>query len=120
LVIASIALLELAMASPSMAAACVAASITDLVSVEVIEGLFSTLRMWTDIAVMWIKAVINVALEVVGPMEPRAASDEYTAVEPFGTIVTIWGAVVWCEVVVAVRASRLCSDIDRDLSGRRA
>ncbi len=35
-------------------AAYVAASITHFVSVEVIEGLISTRRMWTLIAVMWI------------------------------------------------------------------
>jgi hypothetical protein len=98
----------------------VAASITHLVSVEVIEGLISTLRMWTGIAVMWIKAVINVAAEVVATVEPRPGSEEYTAVEPFGTVVPIWGAVVWCDVVVAVGANRLCSDIDRDLGGRSA
>jgi len=58
--------------------------------------------MWTGVSVMWIKAVINVAAEVVGTVEPRAGFDEYTAVEPFGTVVPIWGAVVWGEVVVAV------------------
>jgi len=47
---------------------CVAASITHLVSVEVIEGLFSTVRMWTNVAVLWIEAVINVAVEVAGTM----------------------------------------------------
>jgi hypothetical protein len=109
-----------------MASACVgffasvAASITHLVSVEVIEGPLSTLRMWTSVAVMWIEAVIDVAAEVVGAAEPRAGSDEYAAGEPLGTIVPIWGAVVWGEVVVAIRASRLCSDIDGDLGGCRA
>ena len=95
-----------------MSAAYVAVTIPHLVSVEVIEGLISALRMWTDIAAMWIKAVINVAVEVVGAVEPRAGSDEYTVLEPFGTIVRIWGAIVRCEVVVAVRANRLRSDID--------
>src|SRR5438093_11804008 len=115
------------MASASVASAfCVAflasaaASITHLVSVEVIEGPLSRLRMWTNVAVMWIEAVINVAAEVVGAAEPRAGSDEHAAGEPLGTIVPIWGAVVWGEVVVAIRASRLWSDIDGDLGGCRA
>lgn len=103
-----------------VAAARVAPSITHLVSMEMIEGLISSLRMWTGIAVMWIKAVINVAIEIVGTVEPRARSDEYTAVEPFWTVIPIWGAVVWGDVVVAVRATRLGSDIDRDLGGCRA
>jgi hypothetical protein len=98
----------------------VAASITHLVSVEVIEGPLSTLRMWTNVAVMRIEAIINVAAEVVGAVEPRAGSDEHAAGEPLGTIVPIWGAVVWGEVVVAIRASRLYSDIDGNLGGCRA
>ena len=85
----------------------VGASITHLVSVEVIEGRLSTRRMWTNVAVMWIEAVINVAAEVVVAVEPRAGSDEHVAGEPFGTVVPIWGAVVWGEVVVAIRAIRL-------------
>jgi hypothetical protein len=98
-------------------AALVAASITHLVSVEVIEGLLSTFRMWTIVAVMWIEAVINVAMKVVGAVEPRAGSNEHAAGEPLGTVVPIWGAAVWGVVVVPIRASRLCSDIDVDIGG---
>jgi hypothetical protein len=59
--------LFLAMASAFVASAfSVGASITHLVSVEVIEGRLSTLRMWTNVAVMWIEAVIN-----VGETQPR-------------------------------------------------
>jgi hypothetical protein len=98
----------------------VAASITHLVSVEVIKGLVSTVRMWTSVAVMWIEAVINVAVEVVGAVEPRAGSDEYAAVEPLGPVVPVWGAVVWSDIVVAIWANRFWSDIDRDLGWCRA
>jgi hypothetical protein len=109
------------MASTFVASAfSVGASITYLVSVEVIEGRLSTLRLWTNVAVMWIEAVINVAAEVVGAVEPRAGSDEHAAVKPLGTVVPIWGAAVGGEVVVAIRTSRLWSDIDRDLGGCRA
>jgi hypothetical protein len=97
----------------------VAASITHFVSVKVIEGFLSTLRMWTSVAVMWIEAIINVPAEVVGAVEPRAGSDEHAAVEPLGPVVSIWCAVVWGDVVVAIRASRLWSDIDGDLGGCR-
>ena len=83
-------------ASAFMASAfSVAASITHLVSVEMIEGPLSRLRMWTTVAVMWIEPVINVAAEVVGAVEPRAGSDEHAAVKPIGTIVPIWSAAVW-------------------------
>ena len=102
----------MASAASMTSAACVAASITHFVSVEMIEGLFSRRRMWTSVAVMWIEAVINVAAELVRAMEPWATSDEHTAVEPLGPVVPIWGAFVWGVVVVAIRATRLWSDID--------
>jgi hypothetical protein len=60
----------------------VAAPITHLVSVEVIEGFVSMLRNWAAVAVMWIDAFVHVAIEVVGAMEPRAGSDEDTSAEP--------------------------------------
>ena len=103
-----------------MPALCVAASIAHLVSVEVIKGFFSTFRMWTNVAVMWIETVINVATEVMWPVEPRAGSDEHAAAEPLRPVITIWCAVVRIKVVVAIGTSWFCSDIDRDLSGRRA
>src|SRR6267378_1768487 len=110
----------LAMASACMASACVAAPVTHLVSVEVIKGLVSMVRMWTMVAVMWIETVINVAVEVVGAVEPRAGSDEHAAAEPLGPVVPVWRAAVWGVIVVAIRASRFCSDIDRDLGRCRA
>jgi len=110
----------------AMAAACVAsagymaAPIPHLVSVKVIEGLISTVRMWTSVAVMWIEAVIHVTVEVGWAVKPRTGSQEHAAVEPLGAVVTVRGTVVWGDVVIAIRANRLCSYIDRDLSGCRA
>src|SRR5258707_922458 len=57
-------------------AACVAAPVTHLVSVEVIEGLVSAVRMWTSVAVWGIEAVTNVPVEVGGAGDPRPGSDE--------------------------------------------
>jgi hypothetical protein len=88
--------------------------------VKVIEGLVSTRRSWTSVAVIWIEAVINVALEVVGAVEPRAGSDEHATAESLGPVVPVWGAVVRSEIVVAIRANRFCSDINSDLSRCRA
>jgi hypothetical protein len=87
--------------------------------VEVIEGLVSTVRMWTSVAVMWIETVIDVAVKVARTVEPRAGSDEHAAVEPLGPIISIWGTVVRGEVIVAIRTLRLWSDIDGDLGGCR-
>jgi hypothetical protein len=105
------------MASTSAASAArMAAAITHLVTVEMIEGLISMFGMWTSVAVMWIKAIINVAAELVGAVEPGTGSDEQATVEPLGSVVSIWGAVIWGEVVKAIRANWLWSDIDGYLS----
>jgi hypothetical protein len=92
----------------------VATSITQLVSMEVIEGLVSTVPMWTNIAVVWIQTVIvfDVTVEVVRPVEPRASSAEPAAAEPLGPKVPVWRAVVRDHIVVTIRADRFCSDID--------
>jgi hypothetical protein len=97
----------------------VAAPIPHLVPVEMIEGLISAFRMWTNVAVMRIKAVIDMAVKVARPVKPRASSDEHAACKPLGPIVPIRGAVVWGIVVVAIRAPGLWSDIDGDLCGYR-
>jgi hypothetical protein len=98
----------------------VATSITHLVPVEVIEGLVSTVWMWTSVAVMWIEAAINVATEVASTVKPRAGPDEHAAIELLGPVVPVWGAVVWSEIVLAVWAYRFCSDSYGDLGGCRA
>jgi hypothetical protein len=91
-------------------AADVTAPITHLVPVEVIEGPVSTERMRTAVAVTRIEAIINVADEVCGAVVPRAGTDERAVVEPFGPVVSVWGACVGAGVVVAVRAIRFYSD----------
>jgi hypothetical protein len=101
-------------------AACVAAPITHLVSVEVIESLVSTSRKWATVAVVWIEAVINVAVEIVGTVEPGTGSDKDASGEPLGPVIPVWSAVVRGVVVVPIRANRRCSDIDGDLGRCRA
>jgi hypothetical protein len=102
------------MATAAPVAARVPAPITHLVPVEVIEGLVSMLREWTAIAVMWIKAVIYVAVEASRAMKPRAGSNKDTAGEPLRPIVSIGGAAVRRIVEVAIWASRRYSNIDGD------
>jgi hypothetical protein len=58
------------------------ASIAHFVSVEMIKGLLATFRMWTSVAMLRIEAVVNVTVEVVRTVEPRAGSDEHAAAEP--------------------------------------
>src|SRR6266481_5956070 len=100
-------------------AACVAVPITHLVSAEVIEGFVSTSRKWTTVAMMWIEAVIHVAVEIVGAMEPGSRSNKDTAGEPLGPVVPVWSAVVRGSVEIAIRANRRRSDIDGNLGGCR-
>jgi hypothetical protein len=102
-------------AAAYMTAAYVTAATTHLVSMEVIEGLVSTSRKWTTVAVMWIEAVINVAMEVVGAMEPGAGSDEDAAAEPLGPVVAVGSAAVRGVIEVAIWANRRCPDVDGDL-----
>jgi hypothetical protein len=75
--------------------------------------------MWTSVAVMWIEAIINVAVEVRGAVKPRTGSEEHAAVKPLGPVIPVRGAVVWGDVVIAIRANRLWSYIDGNLGGCR-
>lgn len=70
------------------------APISHLVSAEVIERPISMRRKWTMVTVMWIKAVINMAIEVVRAVEPWAGPDEDSSSEPLGSVVPIWSTVV--------------------------
>jgi hypothetical protein len=72
------------------------------------------------IAMLWIKAVINMAIEVVRAVKPWAGSDEDASGEPLGSVVPIWSAVVRRVVEVAVWANWRNSNIDRDLGRCRA
>jgi hypothetical protein len=103
------------MAAP-VTAAHVAAPITHLVSVEVIEGPVTMLGNWTAVAVMWVEAVVHVPLEVVRAMEPGAGSDKDTAAEPLRPVVPVRGAAIRGVVEVTVWAGRRHSDIDCDSS----
>ena len=99
----------------AMAAHCMPASITHLVSAEVVERPVSTFRMRTSVAMMWIEAVIHMAIKVLGAAEPRAGSDENAATEPLRPVVPVWATVIRREIVVTVGANRFRSDIDGDL-----
>jgi hypothetical protein len=101
----------------SVTSYCMAASITHFVTVEVIKRPVSTVRMWTNVAMVGIESIINMAVKIVRAMEPRASPDEDAAVEPLRSVIPVWGTAVRSKIVVAVWASRLCSNIDRNPSG---
>jgi hypothetical protein len=87
-----------------------------LVRVEVIERRLSALRHRSYITVVRVIAVINVAVETMRTVEPRASADEHTAKEPIGPIVAIRSTSVRRIVKVPIRTHRRHANIDRDLS----
>ena len=52
----------------------VTASVAHFISVEMIKGLLAVFRIWTSVAMLRIEAVVNVTVEVVRTVEPRAGS----------------------------------------------
>ena len=74
----------------SMAAAAVPPA--HLISVKVIEWPVSMLRERTVIAMMWIEAVIHMAIEVISAMEPGTGSGKDAPVEPLGPVIPVWSA----------------------------
>ena len=96
-----------------------ALAIPRLVGLKVGEGLRPTIRHWASVTVMWIVAVIDVAIEAVRAVEPGASSNEYSAGKPVRPIVAVGSAGIGCVVEVAIRAYRRDADADGDLSMSR-
>src|SRR5579871_5921765 len=94
----------------------VALSIARLVRMEVSERLLVALRHWSVVTVVRIVAVIDVAVEAVRAVEPRASSDEYSASKPIRSIVAVRSTVIRGVVKVTVRAHGRGSDVNGNLS----
>jgi len=84
--------------------ACVASSVPRLVAVEVVERLFSAAGHGAMVTVMRIVAVIDMAVEAVRAVEPRAGSDKYSTLIPVGPIVAVGRTIVRSIVEVSVGA----------------
>lgn len=99
--------------------ACVAhmaSSIPRFVRMEVVERVLSAIRQRASVAVMGIKAVIDVAVEAVRTMEPGASSEEHPAGKPIRSVVAIGSAGIWLVVEVPVWAHRRSSNVYGNLS----
>jgi hypothetical protein len=101
----------------------VATSIPHFVSFEVgtIDtlrrlGFLTTLWRWAFIAVVRMKTVIHVALELTSAMKPRTGANEAVPVKPFWTIVASGSAVIGSDVIVTIGTLRGYSDFDAGLS----
>jgi hypothetical protein len=79
--------------------------------------LLAARRHGTVITLAIVETMIDVSVEMVRTVEPRSRTDEYATAEPFRTVITIGSAVVRRSLVIAVRARRRFSDIDRHLRG---
>ena len=67
----------------------VAFAIAGFVALEVIEPLRSTAWERAVIAVVGIKAVVNMAVEAGVPVKPGAGADEDSAEKPVGAVVAV-------------------------------
>ena len=98
----------------------VASSIPRLICLEVVEALRPALRQRSNVTVMRIKAVIDMAEKTMGAVKPRASSNKHPADKPIRPIVAVRSTVIRGIVEVPVRAHGSRSDIyaDRNLGLR--
>jgi hypothetical protein len=95
----------------------VAMAVACLVTVEVVEALFTAPGERSCVAVTWVKAVVDVAVEAGMSVEPGTCADEDAAQKPVRSVVTVGRAIVRCVVEIAVRANRGNADVDGHLGG---
>lgn len=73
----------------------IASAIPGFVAAEVVVRLISTPRHRSFVTVTRVKAVVDMAREVRGAVEPGAGSEKYAANKPIGPVVTVRRAIVW-------------------------
>jgi hypothetical protein len=98
----------------------VASAIPRLVTLKVVETLRPALRQRSNVSVMRIKAVVDMAVKAVTAVKPGTSSNKYPANKPIGTIVTVRSTVIRSIVEVPIRAHGSHSDVytDGNLSWR--
>jgi hypothetical protein len=93
----------------------VALAIAGLIPLEVIEGASAAYWGWAIVAVAWIVAIVDMAVEAGTTVVPGTSSDEQSTVEPVWPIVAVGRASVRSIVVIAIGARGSDSDADRNL-----
>ena len=99
----------------------VSLSVTRFVAMEVVERRLAARGQRPVVAVVRVKAVVDMAVEAVMAMEPWTSTKEHAANKPVRSIVTVRRAVVWGIVEVSIGADGgRPSDVDSDpnLGGR--
>lgn len=82
-----------------------------------VGGMFAAGRRWAVIALTVIEFMIDMAVEVVRTVEPRASADKYAACEPFRAVVSVRRAIVRRLFVVPIRANWRRANLDGNLCG---
>jgi hypothetical protein len=86
-----------------------------LVAMEVVEWRLAALRHWPSVAIVRVKAVVNMAEKAMVAMEPWTSSNEDAAVKPVGPVVTVGRAIIGSVVKVSIWAAWFNANIDGDL-----
>jgi quinol-cytochrome oxidoreductase complex cytochrome b subunit len=84
--------------------ACVASSVARLIAAEVFEWPVAAIRERPMVTEMGVIAVVDMAVETVRAVEPRARSDKHSTHIPVGPIVAVGRTVIRSIVEVPVRA----------------
>jgi len=92
----------------------VASAIPRLVSLEVVEALRPAPGQRSNVTVMGIKAVVDVAVKAVRAVKPGASSKKHPANKPIGPVVAVRSTVIRGIVEVPVRAHGSRSDVYAD------
>lgn len=93
----------------------VAGAVTQLVAAELLIMIargFTAGWELAVIAVVGVKAVVHVAVEVLTPVMPGAGTDEDAAIKPLWAVVTIGRTVVGSVIVVTVGAARFRAEVN--------
>jgi hypothetical protein len=100
----------------------VTVAIAHLISVEVLGGAMpavvrsvATVRIFAVVAVIRVVVIVDIAMEVLGAVKPRAGADKDAIGKPLGAIITVGSATVWRHIVITVRTSGGDTDANADL-----
>jgi hypothetical protein len=92
----------------------VASPIPRLVRLKMVEALRPALRHWSNVTVMRIKAVVDMAIKAAMAVKPGACSNKHPSNKPIGPIIAVRSTVIWGIVEVSVRAHGGRSDVYAD------
>jgi hypothetical protein len=88
-----------------------AASVSCLIGLKVIEWFGAAARHWPGVSVVRVKAVIHVTMEAYRSMEPRPSSKEHATGKPVRPIVPIGSAIIGRVIEISIRTNRSRTNI---------